>query len=57
MNTIIHKEILTLMLGVLFIGSAAVIVGMKRTANTIERTPGCVIHEPDGETFVYGAYA
>ncbi len=57
MNTIINKDVLTLMLGLLVIGSAAAIVGMQRTAKAIERTPDCVIHEPDGETFVYGAHA
>lgn len=58
MNTsIINKDVLTLMLGILFVGSAAVVVRMQRSAKTGERMPGCVILEPDGETFVYGAYA
>lgn len=58
MNTsIFNKDVLALILGLLFIGSAAAVVGMQRTAKAGEKMPGCVIQEPDGETFVYGAYA
>jgi hypothetical protein len=53
----INNQILAVVLGFLFIGSAAAIVSMSRPAAVTERTPGCVIQEPDGETFVYGAYA
>jgi len=58
MNTsIINNQILAVALGFLLIGSAAALVSMRRPAAVTERTPGCVIQEPDGETFVYGAYA
>ncbi|MEX2117281.1 MAG: hypothetical protein WEB37_10355 [Bacteroidota bacterium] len=57
MNNSINKELMTVVFGFLFIGSAAAILGMYRVANHTERTPGCVIQEPDGGTFVYGAHA
>ncbi|HEX9615132.1 MAG TPA: hypothetical protein VGA55_06480 [Bacteroidota bacterium] len=55
--SIIDNKTLAVVLGLLFIGGAAFIAGLRRTPNTIEHTTGCVIQEPDGQTFVCGAYA
>jgi hypothetical protein len=48
---------LSLVLGFLFVGSAAALVRIAQSAKENERLPGCVVQEPGGGTFVVGAYA
>jgi hypothetical protein len=48
---------LTVLLSVLVIGGAATILGIYHASNDPERLPGCVVEEPDGGIFVYGAHA
>ena len=53
----VNKKLLTVMLGFLFIGGAAAILGIYRVAKNTERPLGCVMEEHDGDIFVYGAHA
>lgn len=56
-ESIINKKIPTVMFGLLFIGSVALILGIFRAAKNIERPLGDVYEEYEENIFVYEAQA
>jgi hypothetical protein len=53
----INNRLLTVLFGFFFIGGGAALLGIYRAAKHAELSPGCIVEEIDGETFVCGAYA
>lgn len=51
------NNILTMMVGLLFIGGAAALFGVIRAAKNAEHPTGFLVEEPDGTIFVDGAHA
>jgi hypothetical protein len=56
-DSIISDKILTLILGFLFIGGGATILGIMHASKSAVHSPGYVVQESDGDVFVYGAHA
>jgi hypothetical protein len=51
-----NKRVMKVMLGLLFIGSAA-LLGLYSATKHGQRPPGIFVIERNGERFVYGAHA
>jgi hypothetical protein len=56
-KSMINQKLLTVMLGFLFIGGGAALLGVYHLARNAELPLGYLMEENDGEIFVYGAHA